>query len=150
MSDNKYSNYITDLGNKLFLGSWHATNPEILQHFQISSVICIGFQPDEQKCDVQYKFVTLDDNTQSSQLLLQEIIPNNLPYIHQHLQNNNVLVCCGMGKSRSVSLVSAYLIKYRNMTLENAFEYISNKRSCIHPNEGFLNALKTFQQKNTI
>lgn len=39
-------------------------------------------------------------------------------FIHNSLQNTNIMVHCLAGVSRSVSLVLAYLIKYRGMSYE--------------------------------
>lgn len=78
--------------------------------------------------------------------------------IHESLlRNEGVLVHCAMGRSRSATIVLAYLIQYgsnldRNltttMTQEEAFDFVRKKRK-IDPNLGFVFALITFGEKIT-
>ena len=70
-----------------------------------------------------------------------------LPIIHRELINNRgVLVHCIAGRSRSSSIVAAYLIKYNNMTTDEAIEFIKNKRSQVEPNPGYIRQLKEFEE----
>ena len=74
---------------------------------------------------------------------MNEILPEVLPYIHENVTNDRkVLVHCSAGKSRSVSIVAVYLMKYKGMNVNEALDFIKNKRNMINPNSGFVNALK--------
>lgn len=71
-----------------------------------------------------------------------------LPKIHNELINNRgVLVHCIYGRSRSTSIVAAYLIKYKKMTTEEALKFIKEKRTQIDPNPSYLSQLKEFEKK---
>jgi predicted protein tyrosine phosphatase len=72
-----------------------------------------------------------------------------LPIIHTELINHRaVLVHCVYGKSRSTSIVAAYLIYYKKMTAEQALEFIKKKRTQIDPNPGYIRQLKQFEEEN--
>lgn len=62
-------------------------------------------------------------------------------------QKKNVLVHCIMGRSRSVSIVLAYLIKYNKMTFEEGLKLIKLNRSIVCPNDGFIEQLKNYSSK---
>ncbi|CAJ0946549.1 unnamed protein product [Ranitomeya imitator] len=64
-------------------------------------------------------------------------------FIHMALNksNNKVLVHCAMGRSRSASLVLAYLMIYEKMTVVDAITQVLKHR-CILPNRGFLKQLR--------
>ncbi len=69
-----------------------------------------------------------------------------VPIIHTELSNNRgVLVFCMYGRSRSCSLVAAYLIKHWNMTTEDALQFIKDKRSQISPNPNYVRQLKQYE-----
>ena len=71
-----------------------------------------------------------------------------LPIIHTELINHKgVLVHCVHGKSRSVSIVAAYLIKYKNMATEESLSFIKSKRTQIAPNESYIRQLKEFEEE---
>lgn len=56
-----------------------------------------------------------------------------------------VFVHCQMGISRSASLIIAFLMKDRKMTLKQAKAFVEKKRDIINPNSGFLKQLKKWE-----
>jgi protein-tyrosine phosphatase len=58
-----------------------------------------------------------------------------------------VLVHCVIGKSRSASIVIAYLMKHNQMALQKAFNFVKSKRALIQPNNGFMIQLREYEQK---
>ncbi|XP_047206902.1 dual specificity phosphatase 29-like isoform X2 [Girardinichthys multiradiatus] len=64
-------------------------------------------------------------------------------FIHEALSHpqNKVLVHCVMGRSRSATLVLAYLMMKNSLTVVEAIEHVRQHR-CILPNHGFLKQLR--------
>jgi len=57
---------------------------------------------------------------------------------YEILKNNKkTLIHCNAGKSRSVSCVIYYLMKKYNMSFEDSYKMVENKRPCIDINIGF-------------
>lgn len=68
--------------------------------------------------------------------------------IHEHIKRGGrVMVHCHLGISRSTTFVLAYLMKYRGMSLSNAYDFVLEKRSCIRPNLGFCEQLIDYENK---
>ena len=57
-----------------------------------------------------------------------------------------VFVHCQMGKSRSVSIVIAYLMKYFKHSFASAFDFVRSRRKIAFPNIGFIKKLKEYEQ----
>merc|ERR1712226_1378241 len=55
-------------------------------------------------------------------------------------------VHCKGGKSRSASIVIAYLMKHRGLTFDKAKEVVRHGRPDIQPNAGFEHELRTFEK----
>lgn len=67
--------------------------------------------------------------------------------INSFIRNNKaVLVNCFAGVSRSSTIVIAYIMKYHNMSFEEAFNYVQSKRWFINPNINFRNVLKNYEK----
>ncbi|KAM3606444.1 uncharacterized protein V6R79_016366 [Siganus canaliculatus] len=64
-------------------------------------------------------------------------------FIHEALEcpDSKVLVHCVMGRSRSASLVLAYLMMNCSLSVVDAVEHVRQRR-CILPNHGFLKQLR--------
>jgi len=57
------------------------------------------------------------------------------------------LVHCFAGHSRSASFVIAYLMKYYEMTYDDALEFVQKKRETVSPNDGFVTQLRSYGQR---
>uniref|UniRef100_A0A8C6K7W3 Dual specificity protein phosphatase n=1 Tax=Nothobranchius furzeri TaxID=105023 RepID=A0A8C6K7W3_NOTFU len=88
----------------------------------------------------QYYGVEADDKP--TFLISQYFFPA-AEFIHEALSHpqSKVLVHCVMGRSRSATLVLAYLMTKHGLTVVDAIEHVRQRR-CILPNHGFLRQLR--------
>lgn len=63
------------------------------------------------------------------------------------LRSEPVYVHCKAGKSRSVTIVIAYLIHALGWTLQRSYSYVVEKRAAICPNIGFVAELMRYEEK---
>jgi protein tyrosine phosphatase len=63
------------------------------------------------------------------------------------VNNSKVLVHCQAGISRSPTLVIAYLMKKLNISMDDAYSRVREKRSIIAPNIIFMSQLMDFEAK---
>uniref|UniRef100_A0A665TVR5 Dual specificity protein phosphatase n=1 Tax=Echeneis naucrates TaxID=173247 RepID=A0A665TVR5_ECHNA len=90
--------------------------------------------------DIQYYGVEADDKPTFN--ISQYFCPA-AQFMHKALSRpqNKVLVHCVMGRSRSATLVLAYLMMKHRLTVVDAIEHVRQRR-CILPNHGFLKQLR--------
>ena len=69
-------------------------------------------------------------------------------FIHDavHQKHARILIHCLMGISRSATLLIAYLIKYKQMKLDDALRLVAQRRA-IWPNDGFLIKLILYEKE---
>ena len=63
------------------------------------------------------------------------------------LENKRCLVHCKSGKSRSASIVLAYLIKSISMTYEEGLNFLRTIRPLVQPNYGFTKQLLEYEKE---
>ena len=72
----------------------------------------------------------------------QDILSNiqeGIRFIHEgRKKGSGVLVNCAQGKSRSGTLVIAYLMAHKGMSAEEATKMTQKLRSIVQPNPGFM------------
>ena len=134
----------------LFIGEWHAVkNREFLSKAKITHVLSAltpksAFFPELKSLQIEQKIVAISDHPDES------ITPHFEPaieFIGSALQNGNIFVHCAGGRSRSVSLVVAYLVKEKGMSVQTAIAAIKEKRPEAGPNHHFLQELNAFHAK---
>ena len=59
---------------------------------------------------------------------------------------SNILIHCKLGRSRSSSILIAYMIKYFGYNINKALEFIKSKRKEVNPNYGFIKQLFVFER----
>eukprot|EP01084_Bolivina_argentea_P115076 204725_1 len=146
--------------NKLYLGTGQqATTYEIVNNLKISHILnvtqyveCI-FSENNKKLKVKpikYFQIEIDDvNNANIGIFFEDatkFINDALNENKDNENNNRVLVHCEMGVSRSSACVLAYLLKYKNMQLCDAYKLTKQCREIIHPNNGFFKQLVEFEK----
>lgn len=61
-------------------------------------------------------------------------------------QGGRTLIHCYQGKSRSVTVCCAYLIRYYNHTVESSLDLIRSVRPMASPNSGFMHILQDYEK----
>ena len=60
------------------------------------------------------------------------------------MDNSNILIHCQAGRSRSVTILAAYIIKTFGIDVDITLDIIKNKRSIIEPNKYFVTQLEKY------
>uniref|UniRef100_A0A6N2N511 protein-tyrosine-phosphatase n=1 Tax=Salix viminalis TaxID=40686 RepID=A0A6N2N511_SALVM len=69
-----------------------------------------------------------------------------LDFIENSRKEGAVLVHCFAGVSRSAAIITAYLMKTEQLSLEGALESLRQSCESVCPNDGFLEQLKMFEE----
>ena len=136
--------------SKLFLSSEEfASDKRFLKDNNIGAIVCVMIeQPkllnDPEVSNINFLHIPIND-------FLEESISNHFETCNDFIncqikQNKSVLVHCKMGISRSATIITAYLMKTRNMTLKNALDYVTSKRNYVCPNFGFHLQLHNYEK----
>jgi len=140
-----YFTYPIEIHPKLYLGNIiNAANYELLKEVDIDSIFNVT---SEHACYFpdyfNYQQVKVKDNKNS---LLPAEFHTAVEKLHEELEKGNtVLVHCHHGRSRSVALILAYLLKYHPTTYPTfkvAYETIKRKKPIININTDFATQLK--------
>lgn len=118
---------------------------ENLQKFNITHIISVlaGYKP---AFPEHFKYMVIDALDSSYTSLEDTFIRSNNFIKSAKLYNGNVLIHCMMGKSRSVTIASVYLMDKYNFSYEQAINKIKLQKPNINPNIGFIEQLKSFNK----
>lgn len=131
----------------LYLGSVGAAyNKEELLNLRITHILVVANTIEAPyPCDFQYKQIEVRD---SADVNLEEYFDACFAFIDEAKQSGGaVLIHCFAGRSRSVTVVVAYLMKTYRMSFYHALELVKSKRPQAAPNPGFIMQLRNFEQK---
>lgn len=91
-----------------------------------------------------YKQIAVEDNLDVD---LTQHLAGAFQFIEEaRACQEKVLVHCHAGKSRSVTVILAYLMKYYSHTFESALEYVKQRKPDINPNLSFVGQLLNFEE----
>lgn len=134
---------------RLYLADMYtATDPLTLQRLGISHVVSVISKP----------WYTYPTHVQNMCLPIQDRVSANLggyldaavDWIKHALEASEdarVMVHCMWGMSRSASVVIAYLMVTRGMSLPRSLRLVKAKRCIVRPNRGFMHQLVMYEKK---
>lgn len=141
MENNFEANEIID---GLWLGSLESSyDKETLQKKNITHVISVlaGYEPPFPN-DLNY-FVINTLDSQSSDLF--KVFDDCAEFITDAFsENGNVLIHCAYGRSRSATIVSAYLVSSYGMDVDNILMLLKSKRQIVEPNPHYMTQLREY------
>lgn len=117
----------------------------------IRAVVCccreVEFPSKDENANLEYYRVDVEDMSREPiELFFEEATE----FISQFISREQpVLVHCRAGVSRSASIILAYLIRYHNYNLHDAFFLTRSHRRQISPNIGFIEKLIEWEEKTT-
>ncbi|XP_050501444.1 dual specificity protein phosphatase 19 [Diabrotica virgifera virgifera] len=123
----------------LYLGAQDCCEREVLDSYNLRVVLSVGIEPSVKYENVIYKYIECLDLPETD---IKDVLNVAVPTIDEYILENNILVHCNAGVSRSCSVVIGYLILKRGFSYESALQACKDVRPCVRPNDGFEKQLK--------
>ncbi|KAG9480538.1 hypothetical protein GDO78_012155 [Eleutherodactylus coqui] len=131
----------------LYLGSaYHAARRDMLDALRITALLNVSSDcPNHFEGHFQYKCIPVEDNHKAD---ISSWFIEAIEFIDSVKDSNGrVLVHCHAGISRSATICLAYLMMKKRVKLEEAFEFVKQRRSIISPNFSFMGQLLQFESQ---
>ncbi|XP_041123513.1 dual specificity protein phosphatase 5-like [Polyodon spathula] len=131
----------------LYLGSaYHASRQDYLHDLHITALLNVSRRATEQfKGQFHYKWIPVEDSHMAD---ISSHFQEAIDFIDCVRQvGGKVLVHCEAGISRSPTICMAYIMKTKRLSLEEAFDFIKQRRGLISPNFGFMGQLLQFESE---
>ncbi len=123
-----------------------AYNYDQLKKLGITHILAVGkFIEKRFPKDFTYRMLEIDDYSCTN---IKQYFPENYEFLKNALENKgSILIHCWAGVSRSVTCMIAFLMEYKNISLDEATKIVKTGRKIAFPNDGFVRQLKTFEKE---
>lgn len=124
----------------------HASNEGLLEELNIQSIVNMSdCQLDPTIVNQRHVlWINIEDDVYTD---IDQYFETTNKFLRScQADQKNVLVHCQMGVSRSSAIVLAYLMKYYQYSLAEAYDYLIQRRPIVEPNIGFLLQLIRYEQ----
>eukprot|EP00656_Telonema_subtile_P020966 TRINITY_DN22012_c0_g1_i1.p1 TRINITY_DN22012_c0_g1~~TRINITY_DN22012_c0_g1_i1.p1 ORF type:complete len:324 (+),score=59.68 TRINITY_DN22012_c0_g1_i1:80-1051(+) len=130
----------------IYLGSMEAAaDSKALRQAEVSSVIDISRRENPRfKQQVEYLELNIRDHPEED---IRALFDEALRFIRYGLRQGSVLIHCKFGRSRSATLVIAYLMKYERLSYREALTLCVSRRNTVRPNSGFITQLLDYEKE---
>ena len=132
----------------LFLGNFYgAEDIDLLKELKIKAVLnCVKRLEVNYSKDVieEYHMIPTDDEPDFD---IKSYFAESINFIHENRKKHSVYVHCFFGKSRSATIIIAYLMTIKQMKFSEALLYVKSRRSIASPNPGFCEQLEMFEKE---
>ncbi|KAK7361902.1 hypothetical protein VNO77_03993 [Canavalia gladiata] len=142
----KEENIPIKIDKHLFLGSiGTATDKVALNKVNITHILTVADKlPPAFPAEFVYKVIAVADRDDVD---LKQYFKECFGFINGAKRHGgNVLVHCFAGRSRSVTIIVAYLMKTSGMSFSEAMQHVRRKRPSAYPNAGFIQQLEDFEK----
>ena len=147
---NLNGNHFHHICNKIYIGDYYSTYDNFF--IKQKKLVVINATKDvkfnRNLKSINYRLPVHDDLRNNSIKFLYMVLDNFVDVIDKHIKEGyTILVHCMAGRQRSCSIVAGYLMKYKNMDLDTAIEFIKTKRAfAFLGNINFYKALYNYEK----
>jgi protein-tyrosine phosphatase len=129
------------IDGELYISNYLASKQyDVLKSLGIKQILSIGKElPEHKSSDFKTLHIKIDDSP-------YENIYRYFDTANNFIKQGPTLVHCYAGISRSASIIIAYLMKEKKMSLKQAVETLKKSRLVINPNVGFMEQLKDYEE----
>lgn len=114
--------------------------------FRGDAIVSLGSTPDSYRTrpGITYlRVVVADDDDEE----ISKHFEATSAFIEDHIRGgHSVLVHCHAGISRSATVCMAYLMRYRDLSMDQAYAVVEVVRDVIYPNDGFYKQLQAYEK----
>eukprot|EP00898_Chlorokybus_atmophyticus_P001729 jgi/Chlat1/2557/Chrsp175S02440 len=129
----------------LYLGSVGAArNATALKKLNVTHVLTVMVEAQVQLPGLKYMTISVLDAITEP---ISDHFDRACEFIEEGRSKGNVFIHCFAGRSRSVAIVTAYLIKHERMTLKDALTTVRKVRHTAQPNPSFMLQLEDYEQR---
>ncbi|XP_053285034.1 dual specificity protein phosphatase 1 [Pleuronectes platessa] len=131
----------------LYLGSaYHASRKDMLDMLGITALINVSANcPNHFEESFLYKSIPVEDNHKADISSWFNVAIEFIDSVRN--KGGRVFVHCQAGISRSATICLAYLMRTNRVKLDEAFEFVKQRRSIISPNFSFMGQLLQFESQ---
>jgi len=138
----------TEIEPGLFLGCQSdASNADLLASLKIKYILNVSENlPNtfEDDASFSYKRIPITDHWSQD---LSQFFPEAIAFIDEALEKKQgILVHCLAGISRSVTVTVAYLMQKRRWSLNDAYDFVKQRKKNVSPNFNFMGQLLDFEK----
>ncbi|EPS42806.1 hypothetical protein H072_3225 [Dactylellina haptotyla CBS 200.50] len=130
----------------LYFGPQASTCAESIARYHVTDVLSIGSQPLVMVQGVTYHRLPLSDEVSSSIRSVSDRANEIIKDVSER-PGRIIFVHCSAAVSRSPTVIVAYLMRHRRMTLYDALAQVIQARPSVCPNAGFLGQLRELEQE---
>ncbi|XP_037809188.1 dual specificity protein phosphatase 18 [Lucilia sericata] len=140
---------VSQLLPSLYLCGASVITPQMLTQLGINFVINVASElpdtPLPTASKILYLRINVSDSTHTDLLKHFDEVSEMIEEIRRN--GGKTLVHCVAGVSRSATLCLAYLMKYGQMNLKDAFLHVKSIRPQIRPNSAFIQQLRCYEEQ---
>jgi len=137
---------ISEITDELYLCGARAMKAQRLLDLGVTHIVNVTVElPPLAISLIESTKIPLDDSPYSNLSIHFDRIADKVEEARR--RNGKTVIHCVAGVSRSATLCIAYLIKYKKMSLRQAYHYIKSRRPIIRPNAGFFRQLVEYEQR---
>lgn len=121
--------------DQLYLGNFNSARHNNLLEYKISAVVCLtNDSHDYPNSDIDlFHIDNISENLNEADFSLDKLLAA-VEFIDNHIKSGEkVLVHCQVGASRSPTVIIAYVMKVKNMNVEQAKMFVHSKAPHINP-----------------
>lgn len=146
IAGNQFKNTPTKLLPHLFIGDErNSLDTDLLRQIGITAILNVSTTSSDHVIDgFDYKCIPVRDNESEN---ISCWFSDALQFIETiRKKDGKVLVHCRAGISRSATICIAYLMVHNSLSLDQAFDFIRERRRIISPNMNFMQQLFEFER----